>query len=251
MKNQICLLFATLILSACNSPLSDGGSDAADLTPDASVGPTDEDILADYDAEVRTYQEEVGMPGEWRFWMLERKDRWSNSYIRGRRDHEAHVYVRYEREIAYDPPWSSEEEHYAALEQLAELQYPGWDFTFSVYEDGVEDNLERNDVVAVLGHSGDSNASGRTIYLLWEGIFSHEFGHTLGLRHHYCGGAGADYCPDAYPPGENKCTMDRNSSSFGPTEIFLLQLTGERPEDEINAAWSNINSRYPEGYPNN
>ena len=264
MKRKICLLFAILILSACGPTRTPDMDDDASVAPDgfagptddAFVGPTDEEIImANYEADVAAYQEEVGMPPEWATWMIEKKDWWSKAYISGRRDHEARVYVRYERDIDYDPPWPGETEaereaaHFATLEYMAELQFPGWDFTFLEYYEGVEDDLKGNDVVAVLGHSGTSNASGHTIYLVYEAIFGHEFGHTIGLHHHYCGGTGSDQCPEAFPPGEDKCVMARNSASFGPTEnYFLLQTTGERPDDEIAAIISDINSRYPAGY---
>ena len=243
---KLATLFSVLTLAACEvGPLEVmADPDAAAPAPDAFPGPSDEEIMAGYDDEVRSYQAAVGLPAEWAGWMIERKQAWAKAYVRGRRDHAVRVTVRYERPIAYDPPWPSETEHFAALERMAELQYPGWDFTFDAGDPGP------NDVVAVLGHAGTSYADGRTIYLAWEGIFAHEFGHTIGLRHHYCAPPGDDRCPEAYPPGEEACIMNRNSASFGPTENpFLLLLTGERFDDEIDAALSDINSRYPDDYP--
>ncbi len=241
MKYRICLLFVLLVAAACGSTLTPTDTDASVM--DTSVGPTNEEIMANYIRDVNDYQEDVG----WRSWMIWRKDWWSAAYISGRRDHEVRIYVRYENPVAYNPPWSGgEPEHFMALKLLANLQYPGWNFTFLPYEAGVEAKLNGYDVVAVLGHQGVSNASGRTIYLVYETIFAHEFGHTIGLHHHYCNDSGVDHCPEAYPPDEGECIMDRNSVSFGPTENnFLLLTTKERKDDEISAAMSNILDRYP------
>ncbi len=250
MERKICLLFAVLILSACG-PTSVLDTDVyvadASVSADGSVDLTeDEEIMLGYESEVAAYQSEISMLPEWDGWMVEGKASWAKAYINGRHEHEAHVYVRYENQVLYSPAWSSEDEHFAALKYLTELQYPGWTFTFLEYEEGNQDMLVGNDVVATLGGTGISSASGHSIYLVYETIFGHEFGHTLGLHHHYCGGDPSDHCPENFPPGEGKCIMARDSVSFGPTEnTFLLLTTGERPDDEIEAAIANINNRYP------
>lgn len=260
MERKICLLIS-LVFAACGPlaiPDADVATDASadssvDVSvedTDASAGPSDEEIMANYEHDVSAYQEEAGMQDQWKIWMIEKKDWWSKAYIRPRRNsHDVRIYVRYENPIAYTPAWSSEEEHFAALKHLAELQYPGWNFTFLEYSEGDEENLEGNDAIAILGGHGTSSASGRTIYLVYETIFAHEYGHTLGLHHHYCGGTGLDHCPENFPPGEDKCVMARDSASFGPTEnSFLLLTTGERQDDAINAIIADINGRYPAGY---
>lgn len=264
-NHKIWLMFALLILGACHSDMLGGSADddlmadatSVDVDFDASVGLTDEEIMLGYEAEVASYPD---MVVEWTPWMTNDQDGhgkewWSKAYINGRHDHEVHVYVRYENEIYYqDPPWSSEAEHFALLEHLAELQYPGWNFTFSEFVEGMDPNdlSGEHDVVAILGHHGYSYAEGHEIYLVFEAIFAHEFGHTLGLHHHYCGSGnepGDQSCPEAYPPGEGPCIMNRNSVSFGPTEnTFLLLTTGERPDVEINALLRSINDSYPDGY---
>ena len=109
--------------------------------------------------------------------------------------------------------------------------------------------MRGNDIIAILGGHGTSYASGHTIYLVYETIFAHEFGHTLGLHHHYCGGSGADHCPENFPPGEGKCIMARDSVSFGPTEnSFLLLTTGKRPDEAIGVAMSEIMRHYPPNF---
>ncbi len=234
-------LFVLLAFVACVSAPIPADTDASVV--DAPISPSDEEIMANYLTDVHDYWEN----GEWRSWMIQRKNWWSSAYISGRRDHEIHVYVRYENPVLYNPPWSSEAEHFNALSWLANLQFPGWDFAFSTYYEGVEVDMKGYDVVAVLGHKGVSNASGRTVYLVYETIFAHEFGHILGLHHHYCGDSSSnEHCPEAYPPDEGPCIMDRNSVSFGPTENnFLLLTTRERQDEDISMAMNNILDRYP------
>ncbi len=44
--------------------------------------------------------------------------------------------------------------------------------------------------------------------MIAEGIFNHEFGHTMKLQHHY----DDDTLETIFmPPGETKCILDRNS----------------------------------------
>lgn len=244
------VLLVLLVLTACGptTPNTDVGADAS-VEVDASTGPTDQEIMNNYEADVVAYQQSAGMPtGWWGDWMLDRRHDWTKAYVSGRRNShdDVLIYVRYENPINYSPPWTSEAEHFGALKTMAELQYPGWSFTFVPYYDGAENDLQGNDAIAFLGAYGTSYASRHEIHLVWEGIFSHEFGHTVGLRHHYCNNNGGDHCPDAYPPGEGKCIMDRTSSSFGPTEnTFLLLTNGDRKDDEIMTATENINGRYP------
>src|SRR5438552_2366231 len=75
----------------------------------------------------------------------------------------------------------------------------------------------------ILGeHGGVSYEDGPTVHLVWEGIFLHEFGHALGLSHHYCDDT-LQPCA-ATPPGEfeAKCIMSRNAATWGPAEQFVL-----------------------------
>lgn len=199
-----------------------------------------------YEEEVLLFEQANGLPPAWADWMIENQNVYATAYNVARGDRSVRIEVRYAREISYDPPWESEEQHMAALEQAAELQFPGWDFTFS------RDDPDA-DVVAVLGHTGKfsyADVTGKTIYLIYEGIFAHEFAHTLGLQHHFCVNPEDTVNCGTLPPGEGACIMAMNSESWGPTEQFLLRLSGDRPDDEISQRLNNLNDRYPAGYPN-
>ncbi len=184
-----------------------------------------------------TFQTEKGLSDEWYSWLISRQSYYLEAYNRGRGDRTVRVEISYDSDIA----WDSEEEHFAALKTLAELQFPGWSFTFSASDSDA-------DVRAVLGYTGVSsyaNLSTDTIYLIYEGIFAHELGHILGLYHHYCGNDVSTPCSES-PPDEGKCIMGRSAASWGPTEQFLLNLTGESDEDAILSQMGYI---YTNSYP--
>lgn len=221
--------------------------DAPDVPPDAAPPDPEAEHLAalwnGFDAAARSFAADNGLSVDWSRWMLAHKDAYKTAYLRARTDRRIRVEVSYDLPIVYDPPWADEAEHMQALERMAELAYPGWDFSFSLEDPQAE-------FFAVVGYSGDaSHQDGSAVYLIWEGIFLHEFAHTLGIRHHYCSASdlGAP-CPDR-PPGEGPCIMDRNSATWGPTEQFVLNLGQQRHDDEVEAAISELNGRYPAGWP--
>jgi len=188
--------------------------------------------------EVYLFSESNALSDEWSTWMIENKSVYSQAYNAGRGDRLVRINVLYDQEIIYTPPCESEEDHMSALEQLAELQFPGWDFTFSL-------NDSSADVTVVLAYTGTisfADTANKIIYLVAVGIFAHEYAHTLGLGHHYCFDPGDVLNCGELPPGEGECIMARNSMSWGPTEQFLLVLSGERPDDEIIEALSNVAS---------
>lgn len=238
MRTHACLI--ALALAACDSgPVVAPPEDCPDIEPP----PAPEDVILElYEGDVRSWQPAAGLPPEWADWMVERKDRFAYAYVIGRTQDVWRVEVRYETLLAYDPPWTSEDEHMAALETMAELQYPGWDFTFSLDDPGA-------DIVAHIGYRGTSHSNGRDIYLVWEGIFGHEFGHSVGIPHHYCDSTLED-CPDTTPPGEGPCIMSRNSATWGPTEAFLLRLEARNDDEAVYEAVGNLNDRYPPDWPN-
>ena len=223
--------------------------------PDAgTVDLEREEILRGYNQEVWEFAQ-ARMNGDWWAWMLPNSTcadptqppslacpyAWyQNAYVRARRADPAfrrlRIEVGYETPIAYDPPWSNEEEHLQAIKLMAELSFPGWEFILS-FDD------PRAEFRVILGHASGSFVDHETIYLAQESVFSHEFGHLLGLSHHYC--VAGDDCKRNHPPGEGPCIMSRESLSWGPTEQFLLQLGPYRFDDEIAAAADEIMRRYP------
>lgn len=142
--------------------------------------------------------------------------------------------------VAYKPPWSSETEHMKALAQLADLVFPGlrFDFLFGVPPESGDVN------VTVRGFGDVSNAGGTEVYLYYETIFGHEFGHILLVQHHYP--YASTNIPIFLPPGEEKCVMMRNSSRYcsGCSAAMHLDLAVDNSA-KISAVVSDINARYP------
>jgi hypothetical protein len=182
--------------------------------------------------------------------MLDRASLFDKAYIRARTDRRIRVEVRYANAIPYDPPWTDENEHLAALERDAELTYVGWDFSFSFHDPDAE-------FFAVLGHRtslmwGDgvsyADAETNTVYLVWETIFSHEFAHLLGVWHHYCEDDLTGPCADR-PPGEGRCIMSRDARTWGPTEQLVLGLGQQRHDAALEEVALDMSERYPSPWP--
>jgi hypothetical protein len=220
LKINILILLLFLPLFGCNSSGDDGSFD--------------QDLLA--------FQVNNNRSDEWTAWLAARKSTYLAAYRRARSNPNIRVEVRYDRQIEYSPPWADENEHFAALKNAAELTFPGWSFTFSASDSNA-------DVIAILGYTGGSSfTEGNTVYLVFESIFTHEFAHTLGIPHHYCSDNFLESCSET-PPDEGECIMSRSSVSWGPVEQFVLNLSGERFDDEITAILEDIIERYPEDYP--
>jgi len=191
-----------------------------------------------FENEVSLFIESNELPDEWSDWMIDNKSAYSQAYNKGRGDRSVRINVLYDQEIIYTAPCENEDDHMSALERLAELQFPGWDFIFSL-------NDSSADVTVVLAYTGTTSfadTANKIIYLVAVGIFAHEYAHTLGIGHHYCNDPRDVVNCGELPPGEGECIMARNSMSWGPTEQFLLMLSGERPDDEIIEALSNVAS---------
>ena len=129
--------------------------------------------------------------------------------------------------IAYNPPWANEAEHMAALETYLELTYPGYDFRVLL---GADPATTYGAIIAGIPTNA-SHQDGRNVYLYYEAILHHEFGHVLALQHHY---EGLETVGDGLhmPPGDTGCIMDRNSSQFCSACRTALNI----PLDTNNAA---------------
>ena len=143
--------------------------------------------------------------------------------------------------IAHDPPWTSEDEHMAALEAFANLAFPGYELDF-VFEGG-EISSYANVIAGI--PANNSNVSGKSVNLYYESIFNHEFANFIGVAHHY---DTLDEIGDGnhMPPGESCCIMDRNANQFCSACRTALHIPLDIDnESEIIAAGQVISSRYP------
>lgn len=183
------------------------GGDSQSSTPPPSY-PV---YASTYEIQVSNYKAKYGMSAEWASWMLANKSRYSFAFDTARtKPSVLTISFRYETvPIAYDPPWASEAEHMATFGVMAQDVYPGYNFSFVF--DGNTSTSYANIIAGTA--STTSYSSGKNVYLYYETIFNHEFGHTMKILHHYDTvsemGTGKHM-----PPGETQCLMDRNSSLY-------------------------------------
>lgn len=196
-----------------------------------------------YEWRVHDYRERFGKSEEWEQWMLDNRDRYIHAFdIARARPDTLTIAFRYDTTpIAYNPPWTSEAEHMGKLEEAAEGCYAGYDIDFVFNGDTTSSYCN---VVAGIP-TNDSHASGKTVYLYYEGIFNHEFGHIMGLWHHYDSDAETGMGMHM-PPGETLCLMDRRGNQLCSACRTALDIPLNVDNDAaIDAAIHNINSRYP------
>jgi hypothetical protein len=210
------------------------------------AAPVPDSISNAYEAQVRSFRVRYGKSAEWEGWMIANRDRYEPVFLA------AHalpcpvtVAVTYQTPLAYTPPWTTEAQHLTLLGQMAEASYPGYRFNFRSGADPASTYAH-----AILGVPGNSHNSGRNVYLHYETIFDHEFGHVLKLLHHYDDsdlstiGKGLHF-----PPGESGCIMDRNLGQFCSACRTALNLPLDaNPGDPPNTAATAILARYPPGW---
>ncbi|MEN8181148.1 MAG: hypothetical protein ABFS46_01285 [Myxococcota bacterium] len=201
-----------------------------------------------YDAQVDLIKGQTGRSDAWEQWMKSAQIRpryepvWNRSHTSPTTIRGAFRYGG--APVAYSPPWPSEDDHMAALEQLGELTFPPIGFWTVFNGDAAVSDV----VVEVRGGGTTSqaflNESPRRVYLYYEAIFGHEFGHVLDVPHHYIGSDVSN--PVHLPPGETKCVMARNASMYCSgcrTAMHLDQYVDNSAA--VGGISSDINSRYP------
>jgi hypothetical protein len=211
-----------------------------------TAAPVPYSVTDAYEVQVRSFRARYAKSGQWEAWMLANRDRYEPVF------RAAHalpcplpVAVSYQTPLAYSPPWSSESEHMAALDKMAEPVFPGYRFNFHYGIDPAAAYAH-----AILGVPGDSHTSGRDVYLHYETIFNHEFGHVLKVLHHY---DDADLSTIGkglhFPPGETGCVMDRNEEQYCSACRAALNVPLDADNGEAaGAASSAILARYPRGW---
>lgn len=209
-----------------------------------TAAPVDDAVTDNYQVQIKSFRSRYNKSAEWEAWMLANRDRYQSVF------NTSHavpcpvgIATSYETALAYNPPWSSESEHMAALNRMADLTYPGYHFDFSL---GLTPSTSY--ARAILGQvDRTSSGVGGIVRLHYEGIFGHEFGHLLAVIHHYEGDTGGSGLH--FPPGESLCIMDRNSNQYCSACRTALNLPLDvNNRTEIDAAIANINSRNPPGW---
>lgn len=197
-----------------------------------------------YDAQVDHVQATFGKSAQWSTWMKSADIRTRHEPV-WQRSRTVPTTLKLAVDyggapLAYDPPWTSEDEHMEALDLLAMLGFPNLDFDFLFGADPTTTDV----AVTIGGRSSTSTAGGSSMYLYYETIFCHEFGHILEVQHHYINNDIAN--PVHLPPGENECVMARNSTEYcsGCRAAMHLDLDADNAS-ALSTAMSDISSRYP------
>jgi hypothetical protein len=165
-----------------------------------------------YAEEAREWEAAYGLGRGWADWMILNRARYIDSYVFSRAsDKHVTVSFRWWEGVPeeYDPAYASDEEYLAAIEAIAELQFPGWDFDFVM---DLPD--EESDVIV---YSDDKSEHGafccvgerRNIIHLRVGWgFAHEFAHFLGIHRHHCNSIETLGMGENMPPGVSECLFD-------------------------------------------
>ena len=197
---------ASANVGTASSPRSGGASGAA--APSTPAG-----VPGAYLDRVAAVAAANGKSAEWEEWMIDNYSRYSRTFAASRaRPSVITISYRY-----YDgtpparyPTWASEAEHMTAFGAPARAAYPGYNFNFVF--NGNTGSSYANVIAGIPNNM--SYSYGKDVYLYHEGIFNHEFGHTMGLPHHYDSMATVGDGQHMATGDGGGCIMDRNSSEF-------------------------------------
>jgi predicted Zn-dependent protease len=200
-------------------------------------------VSAAFEERIANYKAEYGKSDEWEDWMIANRARYEAAFAASAAKPDTiTISFRYETTpINYNPPWIDEAEHMSVLATMAEGAYPGYNFNF-VFEGNT--NTSYANVIAGIAVN-NSYSLGKDVYLYYETIFNHEFGHTMHLPHHY------DSIDDMgnglhMPPGDTKCIMDRTSTTYCSACRTALGIPLDITDTtDMDAAMSDILNRYP------
>lgn len=197
-----------------------------------------------YDAQVDVVKAKFGKTDAWETWMKspDIRTRYESVWNRSRSvPTTLKLAFNYGgAPLAYNPPWTDEQEHMQVLDDMANLFFPGLDFEFHFGADPSTTDMQ----IVVGGLGFTSSAGGDYGYLYYETIFGHEFGHMLNVPHHYVGNDTSTHV--FMPPGEDKCIMARNSNQYcsGCKAAMHLDLDADNGT-ALSAITSDILDRYP------
>ncbi len=232
MRNVLLLIFFLSLAIACGGGGSGGGGG----------GGSSHAYSALFDEQVATYKATYGKSDEWENWMIANKSRYLDAFAASStRPDTITISFRYENTINYDPAWSDEGEHMDALATMAEGAYAG--YFFNILFEGDTATSYANIIAGIATNS--SYASGKNVYLYYETIFNHEFGHVMNLLHHY------DSVDDIgegrhMPPGDTTCIMDRTATTFCSACRTALGIPlGVLDTTDMDNAVDDILDRYP------
>jgi predicted Zn-dependent protease len=196
-----------------------------------------------YRARIADFKTLYGKDDAWESWMLANASRYDATFaISSTKPSVLDISFRYETvPIAYNPPWANEAEHMMALTIMAEGAYVGYTFNF-VFNGNTSTSYAN--VIAGISQT-TSYSLGKDVFLFFETIFNHEFGHRMGLLHHY---DDVSQIGDGMhmPPGETTCIMDRNSTMFCSACRTALGVPLDVTDTTaMDMAMNDILSRYP------
>jgi predicted Zn-dependent protease len=196
-----------------------------------------------YEERIANYKAVYGKSDEWEDWMIANKARYVNTFAASSAKPDT-ITISFSYETApinYNPAWTDEAEHMNVLATMAEGAYPGYNFNF-LFEGNT--NTSYANVIAGIAVN-NSYSYGKDVYLYYETIFNHEFGHTMYLPHHY---DSIEEIGDGLhmPPGDTQCIMDKTSTMYCSACRTALGIPLDSSDTtDMDAAMIDILSRYP------